>query len=138
MITIEFEEPKEIELLNDLIYQACEHGSDGHGWYNVNKDGLEESINDFLKFRKLDEGYEPVFYRDDFLGIVEKDFVNSFLRKLNIFDKDTVVALPFIQHWVLYHRLLDEEKKPLEERVLTRKGSFIYYKGIKIRKKKDD
>lgn len=138
-MTIEFNEPKEIELLNDLIFQAGEHGSDGQGWYYVNKEGLEESINDFLKFYKLDEKYEAFFKDKIFVGIAEKNFINDFLNRLKNFDKDTTVYLPTVEYTILYNKAIEEEKcKPKEERILTKIwGEYcLEYKGIKIREKK--
>lgn len=104
-MTIEFNKPKEIELLDDLIYQAGEHGSDGQGWYNVNKEGLEESINNFLKFYKLDEKYKPYFHKKNFIGIIEKNFFDDFFNQIKKLDKDTFVYLPSTEYQMVYSAL---------------------------------
>lgn len=137
-MTIEFNKPKEIELLDDLIYQAGEHGSDGQGWYNVNKEGLEESINNFLKFYKLDEKYEPYFHKKDFIGIIEKNFLDDFFNQIKKLDKDTFVYLPFTEYQVIDNFRYDDFGKPEQEHIIIAnyEEDCIEYKGIKIREKK--
>lgn len=137
-MTIEFNKPKEIELLDDLIYQAGEHGSDGQGWYNVNKEGLEESINNFLKFYKLDEKYEPYFHKKDFIGIIEKNFLDDFFNQIKKLDKDTFVYLPFTEYQVIDSFRYDYFWKLEQEHNFTKnyEEDCIEYKGIKIREKK--
>lgn len=137
-MTFEYNKPKEIELLDDLIYQAGEHGSDGQGWYNVNKEGLEESINNFLKFYKLDEKYKPYFHKNDFIGIIEKNFFDDFYNQIKKLDKDTFVYLPFTEYQVIYNFIYDDFGKPEQERIIINnyEENCIEYKGIKIREKK--
>lgn len=137
-MTIEFNKPKEIELLDDLIYQAGEHGSDGQGWYNVNKEGLEESINDFLKFYKLDEKYKPYFHKKDFIGIIEKNFLDDFHNLIKKLDKGTFVYLPFTEYQIIDHFRYDDFGKPEQEHIIicNYEEDCLEYKGIKIREKK--
>lgn len=137
-MTIEFNKPKEIELLDDLIYQAIEHGSDGQGWYDVNKDGLEESINNFLKFYKLDEKYKPYFHKKCFIGILEKNFFDDFFNQIKKLDKGTFVYLPFTEYLIIDNLSHDDYWKSEQERnfIKNYEEDCIEYKGIKIREKK--
>lgn len=137
-MTIEFNKPKEIKLLDDLIYQAGEHGSDGQGWYDVNKEGLEESINDFLKFYKLDEKYKPYFHEKQFIGIIEKNFFDDFINQIKKLDKGTFVYLSFTEYQIIKKLSNDDYWKPVQERnfIFNYEECCVEYKGIKIREKK--
>ena len=45
----EFNEEKEIELINSVIREAIVHGSDNGGAYEINEDGLRESVSEWLE-----------------------------------------------------------------------------------------
>lgn len=46
-----------INSLNDLIYNAVEHGGDSGGSYNSNTERLHESVENVLKVLNLDNRY---------------------------------------------------------------------------------
>lgn len=52
-----FNEEKEIELINSIIREAIIHGSDNGGAYEINEEGLRESVLDWLKHHDLAEKY---------------------------------------------------------------------------------
>ena len=47
---------KQIELINDIIFNAILHGADCGGSYDSNRDGLIASIEKWLNFNKI-KGY---------------------------------------------------------------------------------
>lgn len=51
----EFNEEKEVELINSIIREAIVHGSDHGGAYEINEEGLRESISDWLEYHDLSE-----------------------------------------------------------------------------------
>lgn len=53
----EFSEKKEIELINSIIREAIVHGSDNGGAYEINEDGLRESVSEWLEYHDLSEKY---------------------------------------------------------------------------------
>ena len=53
----EFNEEKEIELINSVIREAIVHGSDNGGAYEINEDGLRESVSEWLEYHDLSEKY---------------------------------------------------------------------------------
>ena len=50
-------ELKLVDSLNDLIYNAIEHGADSGGSYNNNTERLQESVEKVLKVLNLDDEY---------------------------------------------------------------------------------
>lgn len=54
---------KEIELLNRLITNAGDHGSDGQGWYYTNREELGDAIKDYLDYTGLSY-VSNLFWRD--------------------------------------------------------------------------
>ncbi len=57
----EFNEEKEIELINSIIREAIVHGSDEGGAYEINEDGLRESVSEWLEYHDLSEIVKIVF-----------------------------------------------------------------------------
>lgn len=60
----EFNEEKEIELINSVIREAIVHGSDNGGAYEINEDGLRESVSEWLEYHNLSEKYTLREYSD--------------------------------------------------------------------------
>lgn len=48
---------KQIELINDIIFNAIQHGSDGGGSYDQNYEGLTNSLIAWLDYNQV-IGYE--------------------------------------------------------------------------------
>lgn len=44
---------KEINLINDIVFNAVMHGSDSGGSYNSNEDGLKQALNIWIKEKNL-------------------------------------------------------------------------------------
>lgn len=44
---------KEIDLINDIVFNAVMHGADGGGSYNSNEDGLKQTLNTWIKEKNL-------------------------------------------------------------------------------------
>lgn len=53
----EFNEEKEIELINSIIREAIIHGSDSGGAYEINEEDLRESVSNWLDYHDLSEKY---------------------------------------------------------------------------------
>ena len=51
---------KEIELINNIIKESVEHGGDPGGAYFCSWDDAYEAINNYLKYKHLDEEFEVV------------------------------------------------------------------------------
>ena len=58
---------KEIDLINDIVFNAVMHGSDGGGSYDSNEDGLKQALNIWIKEKNLvDYTVEEVERSDNF------------------------------------------------------------------------
>lgn len=64
---------KEIALLNKLINEAAEHGSDGQGWYFTNKERLDEAIKSYLDYTGLNYVSKLYWNEDEIPLIVVTD-----------------------------------------------------------------
>lgn len=56
-MSVEFNEEKEIELINSIIREAIIHGSDSGGAYEINEEDLRESVSNWLDYHDLSEKY---------------------------------------------------------------------------------
>lgn len=129
-----------INLLNDLIVSAIEHGSDGHGWYNVNKSDLEKQINALLYELGLEFRYEVVFDEYDcFLGVVEKNLIDKYhltalsMKELNI---DNVIEMNQYEYDVLSFQHRTRMQDLVEYNENHKLWGLKSIRGIKIKIKK--
>lgn len=56
-MSVEFNEEKEIKLINSIIREAIIHGSDSGGAYEINEEDLRESVSNWLDYHDLSEKY---------------------------------------------------------------------------------
>lgn len=74
-----FELVIEFEHLNSIIKNAYEHGSDGHGGFNANEEGLINAMTKYIRWRGISEIVSVASTRSD--GLIYAFMPESELRK---------------------------------------------------------
>lgn len=109
----EFSEKKEIELINSIIREAIVHGSDNGGAYEINEDGLRESVSEWLEYHDLSEKYTLRKFSDGWNVILCRNFETltdiknmTDLRKWELWIKSFGIKYRIENNDVLHYKYL--------------------------------